>query len=39
VPEAQKDRFMLALSLGYPDREMEAEIVEAHRRTDSRRGT
>lgn len=35
LPEAQKDRFMLALSLGYPDREMEAEIVEAHRRTDS----
>lgn len=33
LPEAQKDRFMLALSPGYPDTETEALMIEAHRRT------
>jgi len=34
LPEAQKDRFMLALSPGYPSPAEEAEIIEAQRRTD-----
>lgn len=32
LPEAQKDRFLLSLSVGYPDREMEQRIVESQRR-------
>lgn len=32
LPEAQRDRFMLALSLGYPSREAEALILESQRR-------
>lgn len=34
LPEAQKDRFMLALATGYPEPEEEARILEAQRRTD-----
>jgi MoxR-like ATPase len=30
LPEAQLDRFMLRLSIGYPDREVEAEILTTH---------
>lgn len=33
LPEAQKDRFMFSLSIGYPDPENEALIIEAQRRT------
>jgi MoxR-like ATPase len=33
LPEAQKDRFMLCLSPGYPDAVNEALIIESHRRT------
>jgi MoxR-like ATPase len=32
LPEAQKDRFMLTVSPGYPDAETEATILESHRR-------
>lgn len=32
LPEAQKDRFFLALDIGYPDRATEARIVENQRR-------
>jgi MoxR-like ATPase len=32
LPEAQKDRFLLTLSLGYPHREIEKEIVLRQRR-------
>ncbi len=35
LPEAQKDRFMLSVSPGYPDAESESAILEAHRRTGS----
>jgi MoxR-like ATPase len=31
IPEAQLDRFLLKLSLGYPDREAEAEMMDANR--------
>ena len=31
LPEAQKDRFMMTLSMGYPDEENEAEIITAQR--------
>lgn len=34
LPEAQKDRFMLALSPGYPSAAEEADIIEAQRRKD-----
>ncbi len=34
LPEAQKDRFMLSLTPGYPSREEEADIIEAQRRSD-----
>jgi len=34
LPEAQKDRFMLSISPGYPDAVSEALIIEAQRRTD-----
>jgi len=30
LPEAQLDRFMLRLSIGYPDAEVEAEILATH---------
>ena len=32
LPEAQKDRFLLSLSIGYPAREVEQEIVNSQRR-------
>ncbi len=31
LPEAQKDRFMMTLSMGYPSQEQEAEIITAQR--------
>ena len=31
LPEAQKDRFMMSLSIGYPDLENEAMIIESQR--------
>lgn len=33
LPEAQKDRFMLTLSIGYPSEAEEAEIITAQRST------
>src|ERR671933_383712 len=33
LPEAQRDRFMLELSIGYPTRQAEIEILETHGRT------
>jgi len=33
LPEAQKDRFLLALRIGYPDRGAETAILESQRRT------
>jgi MoxR-like ATPase len=32
LPEAQIDRFLMRLSMGYPDHESELEIVDAHHR-------
>jgi MoxR-like ATPase len=32
LPEAQKDRFLLSLSIGYPDAEAEKRILESQRR-------
>ncbi|HUX51511.1 MAG TPA: MoxR family ATPase [Spirochaetia bacterium] len=32
LPEAQKDRFFLSLHVGYPEREVEKQIVEQQRR-------
>jgi len=32
LPEAQKDRFFMALKIGYPDRASEEEILESQRR-------
>jgi len=32
LPEAQKDRFLLSLTVGYPDRGTEQRIVESQRR-------
>ena len=32
LPEAQKDRFMMKLTVGYPEREEEAEIVDRYTR-------
>jgi MoxR-like ATPase len=32
LPEAQKDRFLLSMNLGYPDREAEARMLENQRR-------
>jgi MoxR-like ATPase len=32
LPEAQKDRFFLSLSVGYPERDIEKQIVENQRR-------
>jgi MoxR-like ATPase len=33
LPEAQRDRFMLELAIGYPTRQAEIEILETHGRT------
>ncbi len=33
LPEAQKDRFLLSLEIGYPERGIEAKIIEDQRRT------
>ncbi|MFL6104284.1 MAG: AAA family ATPase, partial [Actinomycetes bacterium] len=33
LPEAQRDRFMLELNIGYPTRQAEIEILETHGRT------
>jgi MoxR-like ATPase len=32
LPEAQKDRFLLSLGIGYPDKESEALMLESQRR-------
>ena len=32
LPESQMDRFLLRISMGYPDREFEQEILTTHRR-------
>ncbi len=32
LPESQLDRFLLRISMGYPAREFEQEILESHRR-------
>jgi MoxR-like ATPase len=32
LPEAQKDRFLLSIGVGYPDRESEALMLESQRR-------
>ena len=32
LPEAQKDRFLLSLKIGYPDREAEAKMLQSQRR-------
>ncbi|MBR6513736.1 MAG: MoxR family ATPase [Clostridia bacterium] len=34
LPEAQTDRFMIKLSLGYPDNESELNILRGHGKTD-----
>ena len=31
LPESQLDRFLLRISMGYPDREFEASILTSHR--------
>lgn len=33
LPEAQKDRFLLCLNIGYPSRETELKIIESQNRT------
>ncbi|MBN1649599.1 MAG: MoxR family ATPase [Spirochaetales bacterium] len=33
LPEAQKDRFLMCLKVGYPSRETEAEILQSQRTT------
>ncbi len=35
LPEAQLDRFLMRLSIGYPSRDAELAILEAHRRQDA----
>jgi len=35
LPEAQLDRFMMRLVMGYPDRSKELEMLDAHGRTSS----
>jgi len=35
LPEAQMDRFLLKLSVGYPDREAEGELLDANRSTEA----
>lgn len=32
LPEAQKDRFLISLDIGYPDTESESQMLENHRR-------
>lgn len=32
LPEAQRDRFLLTLSMGYPSKEAELKIMQSHRR-------
>ncbi|MDR2730051.1 MAG: MoxR family ATPase [Treponema sp.] len=32
LPEAQKDRFLLSLAIGYPDAESESQMLESQRR-------
>jgi MoxR-like ATPase len=32
LPEAQQDRFLLSLSIGYPDRRVEQQILDSQRR-------
>jgi MoxR-like ATPase len=34
LPEAQRDRFMLQISLGYPDRAAEVAMLDSHERGD-----
>lgn len=34
LPEAQVDRFMVRLSIGYPEREAEARMLESHQSSD-----
>ncbi|WP_189015701.1 AAA family ATPase [Paenarthrobacter histidinolovorans] len=33
LPEAQRDRFMARISMGYPDKEAEIEMLETHQAT------
>ncbi|MBT2530787.1 MoxR family ATPase [Arthrobacter sp. ISL-48] len=33
LPEAQRDRFMARISMGYPDRDSEIEMLETHQAT------
>jgi MoxR-like ATPase len=33
LPEAQRDRFMARISMGYPDKESEMEMLETHQAT------
>jgi MoxR-like ATPase len=35
LPEAQLDRFLLKLSVGYPDRDAESELLEVNKSTDA----
>ena len=35
LPEAQLDRFLLKLSVGYPDREAESELLDANKSTEA----
>lgn len=34
LPESQLDRFLLRISMGYPSRDVEQQILESHRRGD-----
>lgn len=34
LPESQMDRFLLRISMGYPPRDVELEILDSHRRGD-----
>ena len=34
LPEAQRDRFMMQIGLGYPDRAAEISMLDAHERSD-----
>jgi MoxR-like ATPase len=38
LPEAQRDRFMLQISLGYPDRAAEVAMLDSHELTDPLEG-
>ena len=35
LPEAQLDRFLIKLSIGYPDREAEGELLDANKSTEA----